>query len=513
MLIIAILFLGCEAEKIVYETGPKATFSTTEESYELGEEVNFIDSSVPSDNNTIVSWSWDFGEDEQAVSNEQNPNYIYKTGGTYTITLKVTDNNDLSSTNKQDVTIIDPTKAVNVFWRKPLLGSISNTVSPTLSKDNKTVYMWANQSASDAYDVKLIAYDTDSGDERWAFNVNDALAELHADGGVRLVYASPSVGMNGEIYVVARDLRNEGAARKTFMFGVDPNTGKKKWDYNFGIDANINYITPAIDAKGNVYIGHLSNQPYAITVLNGSTGELIKQIPLEIGVRSGLSLTKTGEVLFCSTGGNGLYAFDTSNEIQKFNFNDNFGTTGGAVSVDKDGSIYTVAALTDGGGIIALNSDGSKKWIYKTPGVIQYGGVIIGADGTLYANGGKSVEGLNSAGIVALNPDGTLKWHFGTLEDANNNIPIIDDRGYVHFLSDDAIYYIIKQDGTIFTSIDLGVKSFSTPVMDSNGKTYLAVQNDNGESEMICLTTGAKSYADSAWPMKGQNPQRTSLQK
>ena len=50
-----------------------------------------------------------------------------------------------------------------------------------------------------------------------------------------------------------------------------------------------------------------------------------------------------------------------------------------------DGTIYTVAELTSGGAIIALNPDGTEKWVYKTPGAIVNGGVVIGTDGTLYA--------------------------------------------------------------------------------------------------------------------------------
>ena len=75
---------------------------------------------------------------------------------------------------------------------------------------------------------------------------------------------------------------------------------------------------------------------------------------------------------------------------------------GNSYTVGTDGTIYTVAELTSGGAIIALNPDGTEKWVYKTPGAIVNGGVVIGTDGTLYANGGDTVAGEASAGVFSL---------------------------------------------------------------------------------------------------------------
>lgn len=75
----------------------------------------------------------------------------------------------------------------------------------------------------------------------------------------------------------------------------------------------------------------------------------------------------------------------------------------------------------------------------------------MGTDGTIYANGGKSA-GENTAGVVALNPDGSLKWHFTTTADAQT-VPLVDDRGYVHFITADATYYVVKPDGKVYSSL------------------------------------------------------------
>ena len=101
-----------------------------------------------------------------------------------------------------------------------------------------------------------------------------------------------------------------------------------------------------------------------------------------------------------------------------------------------------------------------------------------------------------------------------TLKDVyKRQVPIIDNRGYIHIISDKAIYYIVKQDGSLLASAELGVKCTSSPVMDSRGYLYIGIEAVAGASDMVCISSGATSYAASAWPMKGQNPQRTGLQK
>lgn len=66
---------------------------------------NFTDES--SDDGSVVAWSWAFGEG--GVSNQRHPTYTYPTGGTYTITLVVTDDLGATSTPVQrQVTLSTP---------------------------------------------------------------------------------------------------------------------------------------------------------------------------------------------------------------------------------------------------------------------------------------------------------------------------------------------------------------------------------------------------------------------
>ena len=139
-------------------------------------------------------------------------------------------------------------------------------------------------------------------------------------------------------------------------------------------------------------------------------------------------------------------------------------------------------------------------------------GAAMGADGTIYASGGEHLASTSSAGIYALNPNGTLKWHYPSGASVQTS-PVVDSRGYIHFVDAEATYYVLTAEGELYSSISLGDACASSPVMDAQGNLYVAV-NANGQYQVVCASSKGDSYAtDSPWPMRGGNPQRTGLQK
>ncbi len=77
---------------------PVANFSDTIS----GLTVNFTDSSTDSDG-TIASRAWNFGDG--ATSTATNPSHTYAAGGSYSVSLKVTDNGGATNTKTQSVTV------------------------------------------------------------------------------------------------------------------------------------------------------------------------------------------------------------------------------------------------------------------------------------------------------------------------------------------------------------------------------------------------------------------------
>ena len=66
---------------------------------------DFTDTSIDSDG-TISAWSWNFGDG--GSSTLQNPTHTYAAGGSYTVTLTVTDDDGASDVATDSVTVTDP---------------------------------------------------------------------------------------------------------------------------------------------------------------------------------------------------------------------------------------------------------------------------------------------------------------------------------------------------------------------------------------------------------------------
>ena len=105
-------------------TPPQAKFTFSPESPKVGEEIQFTDQSTDPDG-TIQSWSWDFGDG--ATSTERNPTHKYAAKGKYTVKLTVTDDDGLTST---------VTETVSVGFKPPVANF---TFAPANPKVGKTV--------------------------------------------------------------------------------------------------------------------------------------------------------------------------------------------------------------------------------------------------------------------------------------------------------------------------------------------------------------------------------------
>jgi PKD repeat protein len=66
-----------------------------------------FDGSPSTDNGSIASWSWDFGDPNSTVdvSDLPAPSYTYSAPNTYTVTLTVTDNLGATNTVSHDVIV------------------------------------------------------------------------------------------------------------------------------------------------------------------------------------------------------------------------------------------------------------------------------------------------------------------------------------------------------------------------------------------------------------------------
>lgn len=508
--------LKARSEKVIIIVNPtNPDFTTDKEEYEMGELIHFTDATTTKSGTTITAWHWTFGDEAESTSDEQNPTFVYDVAGSYAVTLTVTDSYDLQSSVTKNITVYDPAAAVSMEWSALLGGNVQAGSSAALSPDGSTVYMMRSLSGSDV--AALVAYDAASGSQKWMVDLSVAMQGASPTAQARDIFSSPAVDDNGNVYMIVRDLQSE-ADRNLYTISVSAD-GSLRWAVPVATPgSNLYATTPAIAADGSIFIAHRDGKVVSLT----PDGEYTEYPSTGLSnITSGVAISRSGMVYV--TGGNslGLFGYNPSTDVS-WTYNTNFGGASSAligalksttVAIGTDGTVYSVSDATSGGIIFAVDGvTGAEKWAYTTVGAIPDGGVALGADGTVYASGGEYLASTPSAGIYAINPDGTLKWHYPSTA-AVQTSPIVDSRGYIHFVDAEATYYVLTAEGELFSSLSLGDACASSPVMDANGNLYVAV-NANGQFQVVCASSKGDSYAtDSPWPMRGGNPQRTGLQK
>ncbi|WP_289201121.1 PKD domain-containing protein [Phocaeicola sartorii] len=139
-----LLITACSEEHVFYNTAAKAGI-VAESEYEVGIPITFADNSIPTQGTTIVSYLWEFGDEDKSISKEKNPTFTYKKDGTFSVKLTVTDSNQLCSTSQHNVTIINPTKAdFEVEKSEYYLGDEVKFIDKSITKGSTTIvsYLW-----------------------------------------------------------------------------------------------------------------------------------------------------------------------------------------------------------------------------------------------------------------------------------------------------------------------------------------------------------------------------------
>src|SRR5207245_5856945 len=100
---------------------------------------SFSDGSSDPDG-TIASWHWTFGDG--ATSNSQNPSHTYSSGGTYTVTLQVTDNSGASNSVSHTVSPSQPNQPPVAAFTSSCSG-LSCSFSDGSSDPDGTITAWS----------------------------------------------------------------------------------------------------------------------------------------------------------------------------------------------------------------------------------------------------------------------------------------------------------------------------------------------------------------------------------
>ena len=275
--------------------------------------------------------------------------------------------------------------------------------SPAIGVDG-TIYVGSS-------DGNLYALNAADGSPKWSFPAGNAidsspvigadgtiyvgamdgnLYALHPDGSWlwkyttgQAIYSSPAISADGmTIYVGSEDFN---------LYAIDAVNGALKWKY--ATDNQI-WSSPAVDANGNIYVGSLDTNLYAIQ----PNGTLLWQTATGNAIYSSPALGADGTIYVGSLDNN-LYAFNLADGSLQWK-----AQTGSQIwsspTIGADGTIYVgsndmnLYAFTQGGALIW--KDPLPSYCESCP--------VLGADGTIYAGtvGGTLYAIAYSAPTLAL---------------------------------------------------------------------------------------------------------------
>jgi hypothetical protein len=110
----------------------------------------------------------------------------------------------------------------------------------------------------------------------------------------------------------------------------------------------------------------------------------------------------------------------------------------GSLAISNEGTIFF--GTSEPGGVIAINEDGTEKWIFHIDVEYRISSPSIGNENTIYIGAEHN--------LFAINPDGTEKWTFSTDDDIKTS-PAIGPDGTIYFGSYDNNLYAVYPNGTL----------------------------------------------------------------
>jgi len=193
-----------------------ANFSADQTEGEPDLEVQFTDWSITDDGAEITAWAWDFDEDGEPDSYDQNPLWTYSEGGVYDVTLVVYGDEDADTLVKKD--FITVRSGVLVYEGD----ENANGYSGTFIRDYLEDHWYDNVGYTNNFPASLEGYDavflsfgnTGMRSTQLTYSMADAIKDYCLDG--------------GNVYIEGGDALNSFNASSLWVLGLtDAENGAK----------------------------------------------------------------------------------------------------------------------------------------------------------------------------------------------------------------------------------------------------------------------------------------------
>lgn len=337
--------------------------------------------------------------------------------------------------------------------------------SPALSPDQSTIYVGS-------VDHYLYAFNAQKGTTKWKVLLAGP------------VISSPSISINGNVYVVASTLSSisYSATGTGYLYKISP-AGNKTILYTF---TDIVGTSPLLDPNtGNIYIGCLDGKLYSIS----NSGHLNWAFQSNEKIGSSPVLSNDGNTIYFGSANGNFYAVNASSGNEEWSYH-----SGAAIlsspALDSNGNVYF--GSTDDY-VYALNSSGHLIWKYNTGSRIGSSPSI--SNGTLYI-------GNENGYLYAIDiSNANVNWKYKTGGYILSS-PAVDADGVVYVGSADGNLYAIScSSGSLLWKYNTGDVVGTSPVIGFGSQGGVIYFGSNSDSVYALATGNPVGLGPGPWPM------------
>ncbi|RKQ42924.1 outer membrane protein assembly factor BamB [Roseivirga pacifica] len=436
--------------------------TSTDSIFFKGMELNFTDNS--SDDGTITSYSWDFGDG--TTSDATNPTHTYSEDAkTYEVTLSVTDDEGAVGTYTKKVYI------AGLKWT--FLTNSMETASPSVD-DNGDIYI--GDRAGYVYKINK-----DNGTAIWTFEAGER------------VRSSVTISDDGQTVYVGSNAEK--------FYAIDAATGAEKWSVD--VTGQIDKSSAALDVDGNLYVGTGDGILYSFDA-SGNENWTFDGGHEDGGIQS--SPIYYNNMVFVAIDSM-VYGVNASTGEKTWGYDTNGDRYEGHFVIDDNGYLYGGSEENDEnfGYLYALNTaDGSEIWQRDVPGEVRANSPILGEDGGLYIS---TEDGDDQASMAMYKLDaasGAQLWESTPAEDDFKVGGTLGATGTIYIGSNDDHFYLVDSEtgGTMLKFRYEDADHSTVPVIGTDGTVYFG----NRGSFLYALSVfDNEALPVAGWPTVGGN--------
>jgi outer membrane protein assembly factor BamB len=233
--------------------------------------------------------------------------------------------------------------------------------------------------------------------------------------------------------------------------------GTLRWKYGVGPGVDF-YTSPAVGPDGTIYVTSWFDTLYAV----GSSGSLLWKVGTWGAPATSSPCIGPDGVVYAGLGNTVCCIVPDSG----MRWQTVAGGTASAVALTSDSTVYVGSTSAR---LIAVGSDGSVRWRYRTGGSVL-SSPAVGADGTVYF-------GSDDRRLHAVYPDSSPKWTYLTGREVQSS-PAVDADGVVYVGSNDLKLHAVNPDGSPRWQFATAGLVISSPVVGSDGTIYVGSYDD-----------------------------------